>query len=109
MFQSENVFLIGLQRTWNTPEYFPSQFALDRPRSVTSGGWQSRATILNQTLSEKNEIQPGRLGTITTISKTFSNFLISLTDNYQKICVGGSLKERSLARDLASENYFSFI
>ena len=94
MFQSENVFLIGLQRTWNTPEYFPRQFALDRPRSVTTVGWSEQHFQI-QLWARKVGGKP--------LIVTFSNFLISPTDNNQKICVGGSLEQRSLARDLASK------
>ena len=95
MFQSENVFLIGLQRTWNTPEYFPRQFALDRPRSVTTLGWSEQHFQI--------QLWAKKVGRRKPLIVTLSNFLISPTDNYQKICVGGSLEQRSLARDLASK------
>ena len=96
MFQSENVFLIRLQRMLNSVEYFPRQFGLDKPRSVNTCG---PTPFLDAEFQQKIKFKGKHWEPLA----PFSNFLISLTDYNQEIGEGGSLEERSLPGHLTPE------
>ena len=70
MFQSENVFLIRLQRMLNSVEYFPRQFGLDKPRSVNTCG---PTPFPDAEFQQKNKIQRKTLRTISSFFQ-FLNF-----------------------------------